>query len=62
MRLCKEMILEKIPIKIDCNPGIDDALALLMALASDKLEILGITTSVENQTLEKTTNNALKKF
>lgn len=54
--------MEKIPIKIDCNPGIDDALALLMALASDKLEILGITTSVENQTLEKTTNNALKKF
>ena len=49
-----------IPVLIDCDPGHDDAIALLLALASPELEVLGITTVAGNQTLEKTTVNALK--
>jgi pyrimidine-specific ribonucleoside hydrolase len=47
-------------VLIDCDPGHDDAIALLLALASAELEVLGITTVAGNQTLEKTTVNALK--
>ena len=47
------------PILRDCDPGHDDAIALLLALASPELELLGVTTVAGNQTLEKTTANAL---
>jgi len=47
-------------IIIDTDPGQDDAIALLTALASpDELEILGITTVGGNVPLELTTKNAL---
>jgi purine nucleosidase/pyrimidine-specific ribonucleoside hydrolase len=49
-----------IPVLIDSDPGQDDAIALLLALASPELELLGVTTVAGNQTLEKTTANALK--
>jgi pyrimidine-specific ribonucleoside hydrolase len=49
-----------VPVLIDCDPGHDDAIALLLALASPELELLGVTTVAGNQTLEKTTANALK--
>jgi len=49
-----------IPIVIDCDPGHDDAIAILLALASPEVEVRGITTVGGNQTLEKTTRNALK--
>jgi pyrimidine-specific ribonucleoside hydrolase len=52
--------MKKIPVIIDCDPGHDDAIALLIALASDKLDIKGVTTVAGNQTLAKTTKNALK--
>ena len=48
------------PIVLDCDPGHDDAIALLLALASPELEVLGVTTTYGNQTLEKTTANALR--
>ena len=48
------------PVLIDCDPGHDDAIALLLALASPELELLGVTTVAGNQTLEKTTANALR--
>jgi pyrimidine-specific ribonucleoside hydrolase len=48
------------PILIDCDPGHDDAIAILLALASPEVELRGITTVAGNQTLEKTTRNALK--
>lgn len=48
------------PVILDCDPGHDDAIAILLALASPELELIGITTVHGNQTLEKTTQNALK--
>ncbi len=44
-------------IIFDCDPGHDDAIALLMAFASPKLEILAVTVTGGNQTLAKTLNN-----
>jgi inosine-uridine nucleoside N-ribohydrolase len=48
------------PILLDCDPGHDDAIAILLALASPEVELLGITTVAGNQTLEKTTANAIR--
>ena len=48
------------PILIDCDPGHDDAIALLLALASPEVELLGVTSVAGNQTLEKTTANAIR--
>ena len=48
------------PILLDCDPGHDDAIALLLALGSDEVELLGVTTVAGNQTLEKTTANAIR--
>jgi pyrimidine-specific ribonucleoside hydrolase len=45
---------------LDCDPGHDDAIALLLALASPELDLLGVTTVSGNQTLEKTTANAIR--
>jgi inosine-uridine nucleoside N-ribohydrolase len=45
-------------IILDCDPGHDDAMAIL--LAAQHLEVLGITTVGGNQTLDKVTQNALK--
>jgi purine nucleosidase/pyrimidine-specific ribonucleoside hydrolase len=44
----------------DCDPGHDDAIALLLALGSPELRLLGVTTVSGNQTLEKTTANAIR--
>jgi pyrimidine-specific ribonucleoside hydrolase len=48
------------PILLDCDPGHDDAIAILLALASPELDLLGVTTVAGNQTLGKTTANALR--
>ena len=48
------------PILLDCDPGHDDAIALLLALASDEVVLRGVTTVAGNQTLEKTTANAIR--
>ena len=47
-------------VLLDCDPGHDDAIALLLALASPEVELLGVTTVAGNQTLPKTTANALR--
>jgi purine nucleosidase/pyrimidine-specific ribonucleoside hydrolase len=47
-----------IPVLLDCDPGHDDALAILLAAASPASDLLGITTVAGNQTLAKTTLNA----
>jgi len=49
-----------IPIVLDCDPGHDDAVAMLLALASPEVELVGVTTVAGNQTLEKTTANAIR--
>jgi inosine-uridine nucleoside N-ribohydrolase len=51
---------EPVPVLLDCDPGHDDAMALLLALASPEVELLGVTTVAGNQTLPKTTANALR--
>jgi inosine-uridine nucleoside N-ribohydrolase len=48
------------PVILDCDPGHDDAIALLLALASPEIELVGVTTVHGNQTLEKTTDNTLR--
>jgi len=48
------------PVLLDCDPGHDDAIAMLLALGSDELYVRGITTVAGNQTLEKTTANAIR--
>jgi purine nucleosidase len=45
---------------IDTDPGQDDAVAILLALASPEIEVLGITTVAGNVPLALTTKNALK--
>jgi inosine-uridine nucleoside N-ribohydrolase len=45
---------------LDCDPGHDDAIAILLALASPEVNLLGVTTVSGNQTLEKTTANAIR--
>lgn len=49
----------KIPVIIDTDPGMDDAIALFLALSSDKLDIRALTTVGGNIPLEKTSRNAL---
>lgn len=51
--------MSKIPVILDCDPGQDDAINILLALASsDELDVLGITTVAGNVPLEKTERNA----
>lgn len=44
---------------IDCDPGADDAIAIMLALNSKELDVLGITTVCGNAPLEICTQNAL---
>ena len=47
-------------IILDCDPGHDDAIALLLAAHHPGIELLAITTVAGNQSVDKTTVNALK--
>jgi len=47
------------PVLIDCDPGIDDALALLLACASPEIDLLGVTTVCGNVGVGLATRNAL---
>ena len=47
-------------IILDCDPGIDDALAIVYAAGHADLDLLGITTVAGNVSLAKTTSNALR--
>ncbi|QTL40407.1 nucleoside hydrolase [Xenorhabdus budapestensis] len=46
-------------IILDCDPGHDDAIAMLLAHGNPDIELLAVTTVVGNQTLDKVTRNAL---
>ena len=50
----------RIPVLLDGDPGHDDAMAWMLAKASPALDIRGITSVCGNQTIEKTTYNALR--
>ena len=43
-------------IILDCDPGHDDAIALMMAMASPELDIRGLTIVAGNNTIANTTN------
>jgi purine nucleosidase len=48
-----------IPVILDCDPGTDDAIAILLALASPELSVLAITVAGGNVGLRQTLANAL---
>ena len=45
-------------IVLDCDPGHDDAVAMMLALGNPAIEVLAITTVGGNQTIDKVTRNA----
>ena len=47
-------------IIIDCDPGIDDAMAILLAARSPSLQIIGLTSVFGNAAIETTTDNAVR--
>ncbi|GHD42391.1 nucleoside hydrolase [Mycetocola manganoxydans] len=46
-------------ILLDCDPGHDDAIAMLLAHGNPEIDLVAVTTVMGNQTLEKVTRNAL---
>lgn len=46
-------------IILDCDPGHDDAIAMMLAWGNPNIDLLAVTTVVGNQTLEKVSRNAL---
>jgi purine nucleosidase len=54
------MKTDKIPLLIDTDPGVDDALALLMAFNDPRHEVVGLSIAAGNVGLEHTVRNALK--
>ncbi|MBC7888743.1 MAG: nucleoside hydrolase [Ferruginibacter sp.] len=50
----------RLPIIIDCDPGHDDAIMLMLAFGSKLFDIKAVTISAGNQTQEKTLRNALR--
>lgn len=51
---------KRIPVVIDCDPGVDDILALMLAFKSEKLDVRAVTTVAGNVELDRTFLNALK--
>ena len=51
--------MEKRKIILDCDPGHDDAIAMMMAAKHPAIDLLGITIVAGNQTLDKTLINGL---
>jgi inosine-uridine nucleoside N-ribohydrolase len=49
-----------VPIVLDCDPGLDDAIAIMLALGSPELDVRAITTVAGNAPLEHTTANAIR--
>jgi len=48
------------PVILDCDPGHDDAIAIMLAVSDPGVELLAVTTVAGNVTLENTTRNALR--
>lgn len=54
------MTVPPVPVLLDCDPGHDDAVAILLALGSPEVRLLGITTCFGNCAVEDATRNALR--
>ena len=54
--------MDRTKIILDCDPGHDDAVAIMLAGKSPKIDLLGITVVAGNQTLDNTQRNALNVF
>ncbi|TQL68184.1 purine nucleosidase/pyrimidine-specific ribonucleoside hydrolase [Nocardioides albertanoniae] len=52
--------MRPVPVLLDCDPGHDDAIAILLALGSPHVDLLGITTTFGNCSVEMATYNALR--
>lgn len=52
--------LNKRKVILDCDPGHDDAMAMLMAIAAENIDLVAVTTSAGNQKPERTFANARK--
>ena len=59
LKTCKTQTEQTRPIIIDCDPGVDDAMAIMNALYSTKVRTLLITCVAGNNPIERVTNNAL---
>ncbi|WP_298991294.1 nucleoside hydrolase [uncultured Pseudokineococcus sp.] len=51
---------EPLPVVVDCDPGVDDAVALLLALAAPELDVRAVTTTAGNASLDVVTANAAR--
>ncbi|MDO4566524.1 MAG: nucleoside hydrolase [Oscillospiraceae bacterium] len=52
--------MEKTKVILDCDTGSDDAVAIMLAILSDKLELLGVSTVAGNKEINFTTDNTLR--
>jgi len=52
--------MDKIPIILDCDTGVDDAIAIMLANKVENFDLLGITTVAGNVEVDKTTRNTLR--
>ena len=50
---------DRIPVILDCDPGHDDMVALVLALGSDRLDVKAITNVAGNKAMEKVNRNTL---
>lgn len=50
----------RVPVIVDCDPGIDDAIALLLAFASPELDILGVSAVAGNVSVERARENLVR--
>jgi pyrimidine-specific ribonucleoside hydrolase len=51
---------EKIDVWLDCDPGHDDMMAIILGGFADNIHLIGMSTTAGNNSLEKTTENAIK--
>ena len=52
--------MKRTPVILDCDPGHDDAIAMILAFAREELDVKAVTVVAGNQTLDKTLHNAKK--
>ncbi|TEB37508.1 nucleoside hydrolase [Coprinellus micaceus] len=54
--------MQRVPVIIDTDPGVDDIIAILLAIASPEIEILGYVTTFGNSNLDASYTNVLKTY